>query len=207
MYELMPSPSGNAVGGTGVAAPRTVANVLERRAYHRHLKRPWLWGLLIVVGLTAVVVRRAYWPTPTEALQDFYEYGLGADDGVTEDMLMDPLILGGDGVVPRVLAALPSKDMPRRRYAMAFLGNGAYRDALPVLRRILTDENELDIFRGDALQAICQIDAAEGKQTAPRFVSRGDYLGSTANTIAQQGCDTERRTPEQAARGCHDCVD
>lgn len=180
-----------------------MAIATERQAFHRHFKHLWVWVVLVAVAATAVTVRRNYWPTPSEALQDFYEYGLGADDGVTEDMLMDPLILGGDDVVPLVLAALPNKEMPRRRYAIAFLGNGAYRQALPVLRQVLADEEEAAIVRGDAFDAICHIDPAEGKQRAPTFAHVESYLGARANEVLTKGCPINRRTRDEV--GCHDC--
>jgi hypothetical protein len=160
--------------------------------------------LAVVVGVSSLLLLRQFWPTPAESLQRFYAYGEASDSGVAEDMLMDPLILAGEGVVPLVLEQLPKPQMPRRRYAIAFLGNGAYAQALPALRTILANEGEVDLFRGDALQAICDIDAVEGKRRAAEFAAQQDYLGSTARQIAQRGCATQRRTRAQAALGHHD---
>jgi hypothetical protein len=166
------------------------------------LRNRWkraLWvALAIVTVVSGSMARRRFWPTPTESLRDFYVH-----DGA-EDMLMDPLILGGEDVVPLVLEQLPNRQMPRRRYAIAFLGNGGFTQALPGLRAMLTDQGESDIFRGDALQAICEIDATEGKRTASQLVREENYLGSTARQIARQGCRRERRTWPQAAAGHHD---
>jgi hypothetical protein len=44
--------------------------------------------------------------------------------------------------------------MPRRRYALSFLGEGNYSQALPALEAIALDETEKNYFRADALKAI-----------------------------------------------------
>jgi hypothetical protein len=158
-----------------------------------------LWVVLaFAAGVSVLVLRRQFWPTAAESLRDFYVY-----EGA-EDMLMDPLILAGNDVVPLVLEQLPNPHMRRRRYAIGFLGNGSYAEALPVLRMILANEGEGDLFRGDALRAICRIDAAESARRAPAFTARGDYLGTSARAILQEGCAGERRTRAQAAAGRHD---
>ena len=102
------------------------------------LKLP-LWIGLIIVGFTFAIV--VWWVfaqgpfrNPRDALQDFLT---GHDRA--EDQLMDPLILCGGRVVPLVIAEIQNKDMHRRRYAIGFLGNGHYSEALPVLEKILSD--------------------------------------------------------------------
>src|SRR5215203_4806639 len=55
---------------------------------------------------------------PNSALERFYSF-----KGMEEE-LMDMLILAGDDVVPLVLTEIENKEMPRRRYAIGFLGNG-----------------------------------------------------------------------------------
>jgi hypothetical protein len=96
---------------------------------------------------------------------------------------MDPLILAGEKVVPAVIDAVRHKEMPRRRYAILFLGNGGYVQALPVLRDIAGDEHEGEHFRGDALAAIYDIDRTEGTAVARKHSERPDYLGRTARDI------------------------
>jgi hypothetical protein len=115
---------------------------------------------------------------PGEALEDFYE----AKDRA-EDQLMDPLILTGRSVVPLVLKELPNKDMRLRRYAIGFLGNGRYSEALPLLEAILNDESEIDYFRSDALRSIFQTSQSRARELAPNFVNGQEFLGEVAREI------------------------
>jgi len=96
---------------------------------------------------------------------------------------MDPLIKAGSAVVPLVLKEVKNKNMPRRRYAIAFLGNGSYREALPVLEAILNDPTEEDYIRGDALQSIYMIDQVRSKEFAQTYGKNEDYLGDVSRRI------------------------
>jgi len=185
-------------GGAGPQESRSVG------ASTRGWKRLFGVVLAAAVVVSLLALRRQVWPTPAEALQKFYVYGAEPGAGVAEDMLMDPLILAGNGVVPLVLEQLPNQHMPRRRYAIAFLGNGSYAAALPSLRTILADQRELDLFRGDALRAIGCIDVIEGKRRAPEFAVQADYLGAVARESLQPGYACQRRSHAQAAAGQHD---
>ncbi len=115
--------------------------------------------------------------SPESILAEFY-VNKGA-----EDQLIDPLILAGDRVVPLVIEKVKDKDMPRRRYAIGFLGNGSYRQALPVLQQILQNRTERDYFRGDALQSIYQIDTQLGTDCAQRYQDGNDYVSRIAKKI------------------------
>lgn len=117
---------------------------------------------------------------PQEALADFY-----AGEGRAEDMLMDPLILNGKPVVPLVMEALMNKEMDKRRYAICFLGNGKYEEALPLLERIVEDNSEIYYFRADALEAIATISPVRAKEIAPKHVKGEELLGEVATEIAQ----------------------
>ncbi len=112
-----------------------------------------------------------------DALKRFY------DSNGPEDTLMDPLIKAGSAVVPLVLKEVKNKNMPRRRYAIAFLGNGSYREALPVLEAILNDPTEEDYIRGDALQSIYMIDQVRSKEFAQTYGKNEDYLGDVSRRI------------------------
>lgn len=116
--------------------------------------------------------------SPEDALRDFYE----ARDRA-EDQLMDPLIRNGRRVVPLVIAELPNMDVRRRGYAIMFLGNGGYHEALPMLERVLLNESEENAFRADALQAIFQISPQRARDLAPRHMRGEDLLGRVARKI------------------------
>jgi hypothetical protein len=137
--------------------------------------------------------------TPEEALQSFYSQN-GA-----EDMLMDPLILAGDKVVPLVINEVKSPDMPRRRYAILFLGNDKYINALPVLEQILADNSEKDYFRGDALISIYKIDNISGKKLAASFANNEGYLGLMSKAVlGGSEYANKRRSYIDALRGWHE---
>lgn len=132
---------------------------------------------LVLLGIQWAVVEGPL-RNPQEALKDFYE----AKDRA-EDQLMDPLILAGDDVVPLVIEAISNKKMNLRRYAISFLGNGRYVEALPTLESILKDEAEIDYFRSDALMAIHQIFPAHAKEIAPQFLDGPEMLKKVAQDI------------------------
>jgi hypothetical protein len=134
-------------------------------------------GLVALLGLWWAVAEGPL-RNPEEALEDFYE----ARDRA-EDQLRDPLILNGRRVVPLVLKEIPNKDMRLRRYAISFLGNGRYSEALPMLEAILNDESEIYYFRSGALEAIFHISQARAKELAPNFVNGQELLGEVAREI------------------------
>lgn len=137
--------------------------------------------------------------SPETTLAEFYSYA-GA-----EDQLLDPLILEGDKVVPLVMEKIQYKDMPRRRYAISFLGNGSYRESLPVLQQILGDKAEPDHFRCSALQSIFQIDVQLGTTYAEKFQVENDCLGEMAKAIlAKDTWIDRRRSYLDAWLGLHD---
>jgi len=116
--------------------------------------------------------------SPEEAYADFLD-----TTNQAEDMLMDPLILAGKNVVPLIIQETQNPKMELRRYAIHFLGNGKFVEAIPVLESILINENELDYFRGDALASIFNIDPDLGLSLAKEYSFREDYLGNKAQEI------------------------
>lgn len=118
--------------------------------------------------------------SPEDALKDFYEGKYRA-----EDQLKDPLILNGRRVLPLILKELPNKDMIRRRYAIGYIGDGGYVEALPTLLAILEDETELNYFRADALEAIFQIDNKLSIKLAEQYVDEPDLFGRVATQIVK----------------------
>lgn len=136
---------------------------------------------------------------PEDALKRFYD-----NDG-PEDTLMDPLILAGDRVVPLVLKEVKNKKMPRRRYAIGFVGNGSYKEALPALEAILQDSTEEDYFRGDALQSIYMIDESRGRELAQKYNDHQDYLGEISRRVISGDSQLKnRRTYSDAVVGKHE---
>lgn len=142
-----------------------------------------LLASLVLVCITAGVLWAAVarpWHSPEQILARFYSYA------ASEDELMDPLILGGKKVVPVVVSKLIEPEMPRRRYAIAFLGNGRYAEALPVLKNILEEEREIDYVRADALEAIYRIDQQLGLTSARSYANRADRLGRMSEQILRE---------------------
>lgn len=151
---------------------------------------------LVATGLIAC---RWLYPTPEQVLADFY-----AAEDRAEDMLMDPLILHSKRVAPLVIREIRRPEMPRRRYAISFLGQGTVRAALPVLRRILEAPQEQDYFRADALEAIHSIDASEGRRLAADYIASQNLLGKIAEKIVSGTHVPFRRTYWQALAGSHE---
>ena len=137
-------------------------------------------------------------------MRHFCAYGQDYWPGPAEDMLIDPLILAGRGVVPLVIAEVRKRDMPKRGYAIHFLGNGRYRAALPVLECIVRDETEHELSRSDALRAIYHIDRSLGRRYADRYQARDAPLGVAARAIGAGRLRVRRRTYLEAVLGHHD---
>lgn len=156
-----------------------------------------LWSLLLG-GCYSASLTSSNNNSPKEALQRFY-----GNNG-PEDTFMDPLILAGEGVVPLVLKEVKNKNMPRRRYAIEFLGNGSYREALPDLESILKDTTEEDYFRGDALRSIYLIDESRGQEFAQEYKDQTNYLGELSRRVVA-GDDQlkKRRAYSDAVVGKH----
>lgn len=125
---------------------------------------------------------------PEAALARFY-----ANDG-PECTLKDPLFDAGSAVVPLVIEAISDPEMPRRRYAIAFLGEIGAAGAAGPLLSILENAREQDYFRADALQALQAVDADRARKAALRHVSAPGLLGATARDIGSGKIVGERRS-------------
>jgi hypothetical protein len=128
-----------------------------------------------------------------EALAAFY-----GGEPRPECMQAQPLRSEGRRVVPLVISALPDKAMPRRRYAIAFLGEGRYEEALPALERILVDVTEKDYFRADALLAIYELTPVRARELARQVESPVGLLASVVEAIGQG----DRRVREMINHSC-----
>ena len=152
-----------------------------------------------LVFVSGYVVYRWLHPTPEDVLADFY-----AGAGRAENMLMDPLILHADRVASLLIREVERPDMPHRRYAIGFLGQAGVREALPLLHRILTNSQEQDYFRADALEAIYSMDRCEGRRLASDYTAATNFLGYVAGKIADGSHVSGRRTYWQALTGHHE---
>lgn len=170
-----------------------------RRNTHRALL-----AIAICAGIAAAlgVVYLALVPqSPEEAYRRFVD----PERQVAEDQIMDPLILAGKDVVPIVLRQVENAHMPRRRYAIGFLGNVGAIEALPALKRILTNKAERDYIRGDALRAVAMIDLDQGKTLAQGYASDEEYMGYIAKMIIAEDADLlQRRSYSDALLSRHD---
>lgn len=104
-------------------------------------------------------------------------------NGGHEPELDDPLIEAGKEMTIFICEAIQHKDMKMRRYAIGALGFIGDERALETLEAILKSKEEIDYFRGDALQSIYQIDRGLGKKYAKEFASENDHLNFIANAI------------------------
>jgi hypothetical protein len=179
--------------------------LLNQRWDFLNISKPFVLTVLMLIGMAYLggchrtTLTQSNQITPEDALKRFYD-----NDG-PEDTLMDPLILAGDGVVPVVLKEVKNKHMPRRRYAIGFLGNGSYKSALPSLEGILQDSAEEDYIRGDALQSIYMIDESRGREFAQKYNDYSDYLGEMSRRVISGDSQLEkRRTYSEALSGKHE---
>jgi hypothetical protein len=156
-------------------------------------------GFLLIVVVLAGIAWRASQPSADEVMQDFY-----AAKDRAEDMLMDPLILHSDIVHERIVREVADPKMPKRRYAIGFLGIDGRPEALPALCRILESEGEIYYFRADALSAIWQIKKEEAVRRAAAYVSRDDLLGRFAKEMIAGAHQPYVRTYWQARAGAHE---
>jgi HEAT repeat protein len=156
-------------------------------------------GHPLCLGVVAVIGWLASQPSADAVMQDFY-----AAKDRAEDMLMDPLILHSRVVRERVVQEVADPKMPKRRYAIGFLGIDGRPEALPALCRILESADEIDYFRADALSAIWQIKKKEAVQRASAYASRDDLLGRFAKEITAGVHQPYIRSYWQAMIGAHE---
>ena len=132
-------------------------------------------AMLILTFVGVVVSCR---PSPEAALAEF------RSANVPECAIARPLVLAGRKVVPLVVAAIEDRQMPRRRYAVAALGSLGDTRAVDPLFAILSNPEEKDVFRADALQAINKLDGRQGAKLASEYLDRDGLLGEYAFRIA-----------------------
>jgi hypothetical protein len=98
-----------------------------------------------------------------------------------------PLEKASKDMTPAICEAVRHPDMKRRRYAIIALGFRRDKRALQTLENILNDEKEIYYFRGDALEAVNEINNELGKHYAIKFAGDHPYLKRISNWILNHG--------------------
>jgi len=156
-------------------------------------------NIILLCLVTLLCVSGCSTRSPEAALEEFYNYNEPGNES------LDPLILAGKKAVPLVIEKVKDKNMPRRRLAIEFLGNGSYEQSLPVLKQIMTDDSEEAHFRATALIAVFQIDEELGRRFAQENKDKADDLGEAARDILEsKEYLRSRRTYFDALIGRHD---
>lgn len=106
--------------------------------------------------------------------------------GDHEPELPLPLVAAGTTMVPAICAAVAHPDMRLRRYAISALGTLRDKRALGTLTKILRNNSEIDYFRGDALEAIYQIDRKLGLKLSGDFKNEPNYLQGSVSRIQRE---------------------
>ena len=141
--------------------------------------------LMLVLAFTqqSFASETEYWTGGAKFEKAWQAFYVEADH---EPEIDDPLIAKGKRMVPAICEAVGHKDMKRRRYAIGALGYIGDRTALKTLESILTDESEIDYFRGDALHSIYQIDRNLGLRYAAQYASLPNILGQYAKAVLKR---------------------
>ncbi len=113
-----------------------------------------------------------------------------------------PLHQHGASVAPLVIRELPKKEMPRRRYAIRFLGEKRYVEALPTLEEIALDENEKFYFRADALLAIYDIVPSRAATLAQKVTTSFEDPADKFGHLKRVASDVERGQIDLYRRKC-----
>lgn len=156
-----------------------------------------MMGIGVLFAFVASLILLAWrpWLKPPEVMNRFFS------QEVAEEANIDILILAGDRIVPSILESITNRDMPKRRYAIRFLGNGLHKEATLVLEKILADGSEDDFIRSDALIALYRINHELGIELAKKYVSEPSSLGKNADKIMAGDIPDRRRSFWQALLG------
>lgn len=154
-------------------------------------------NLLLILTAAVIGLSSCSSSSPEKALEEFYQYK------GKEETVMDPLILSGGNVVPLVLEKVKNKQMPKRRYAIGFLGNGNYVESLPILKELVSNDSEEALIRGDSLLAIYQIDQSIGREMAIKFKDDSSFLGKIAKDIIAGNAAIAKRSYLEALLDDH----
>ena len=139
-----------------------------------------IFSLILVLGLLVLwFASVGVFNTPQGAVLAFTSPAYR----VPEEAIADPLMVTGKRAVPAVIAAVRDRTMPRRAYAIGYLGWAADQRALPVLEEILADSTERPDMRAVALEAIACIRIAAGDSLAALIGQDTTALGQAASRV------------------------
>lgn len=134
--------------------------------------------ILVILCLGGIAI---WWLVPADEARVMDDFMYSKER--MESQLTVPLKRAGSSILPTVLEAIKKREMPRRRYAIGFIGTERYEPALPVLEDILQDESEIWYFRADALEAIYRIDQGRAIELSQAYVGEQEWLGRFARNI------------------------
>jgi hypothetical protein len=100
-----------------------------------------------------------------------------------EPKIDDSLIAAGPEMAPYIAQAVMHRDMKRRRYAVGALGCIGDARVMPTLVELASDEAEVSVIRGDAIESIYLIESQLGKQYARQYRGDHEYLDHIASRI------------------------
>ncbi len=143
--------------------------------------------IIVVIGFCACT------KSSDTYLQEFYRWN------GTEQTAADPLIAAGDDIVPKLLVEIANPEMPNRMTAIYFLSDYGHRDAIPVLERIILNEQEHEAHRSGTLHALAKLDWISGQRLAERYEDRSDQIGNTARNLLTSGIPSTRKRSYRAA--------
>ena len=106
-------------------------------------------------------------------------------DAVHEPEIHIPLKKAPKDMTLTICEAVKHSDMKYRRYAIEALGKRKDKRAIPTLESILKNDKEIDYFRGDALEAIYDIDKKLGERYAKDFGNKNSYLRMISDSILE----------------------
>ena len=93
---------------------------------------------------------------------------------VAEHWIERPLLQAGSHVAPALVPRLSDPTLRNRRYAILAAGRLRLRSAVPVLAQLLRDRSQETYIRGDAYEALLEVDTSEAKRVLVDFDRSAD---------------------------------
>lgn len=158
---------------------------------------------LTVLVFLAVVAAALFWqfipsPIPGRALRGVPPADLpvspeAAEAAVPAGLEDDPEAAAALQVLQRKLGAGRPAPETQLHEAVTVLGRRGVVQAAPLLRKLLADENETSLMRGDALHALALLHPEEGQSVAETYRTAEGHLGNVAQRILTRDPDLMQR--------------